>query len=227
MTPVGQSWKCLRCGAFIPGEPFIHGPAEAAPAVAHDRQIRDLLIIRFLAVERGARGLLVLLVAGVVWQLRTSKDSLEDLLAKTIPALKPFADEIGWKMDDSHILHLLHTAVTTSLGTLTLVAFLLLAYGILQGVEATGLWMQKRWAEYLTVVATSLFIPIEIYELTATVTVVKVGALVVNILAVIWLLWTKHLFGFNGGASAAHDDIPEGLAAINYARAMTTTVPEL
>ncbi len=224
-TPAGLAWKCLRCGAFIPGEPFEHGPAAHAPAIAHDRQIRDLLIIRFLAVERGARGLLVLIIAGVVWQLRTSKSTLEELLERTIPALKPFADEIGWKMDDSHILHLLHTAVTTSLGTLTLVAFLLFAYGILQCVEATGLWNQKRWAEYLTVVATSAFIPLEIYELTAKVTVVKIGALVINILAVVWLVWTKHLFGFNGGAAAAHDDIPSGLDAINFAREMTTTVP--
>ena len=39
------------------------------------------------------------------------------------------------------------------------------AYSALFLVEGTGLFFEKRWAEYLTIVATVSFIPVEIYEL--------------------------------------------------------------
>jgi len=224
-TPVGEAWKCLRCGAFIPGAPFEHGPADLAPEVLHDRQIRDRLIIRFLSVERGLRGLLVWFVAWIVWQMRSSLESLVSLVARTLSAIKPLADQLDWNLKDSHLIHLLNDAVTSSHKTLTWVFIALVSYGLLQCVEAVGLWLMKRWAEYLTVIATSLFIPLEVYEIASKVTALRVGALLVNVGAVIWLVWSKHLFGINGGAKAAHDDAPRGRAAIEYALDMHTAVP--
>ena len=64
-----------------------------------------------------------------------------------------------------------------------------LMYGALFGVEGVGLWKGKRWAEYLTVVTTGLLIPFEIYELTRRLTVVRGLALVINVLAVIYLVY--------------------------------------
>ena len=64
-----------------------------------------------------------------------------------------------------------------------------IAYGSLFGVEGVGLWKGKRWAEYLTVTATSLLIPFEIYELTRRLTVVRVSALAINIAAVVYLVY--------------------------------------
>jgi uncharacterized membrane protein (DUF2068 family) len=64
-----------------------------------------------------------------------------------------------------------------------------LGYGVLEGVEAYGLWTRKRWGEWLTVLATSLlFIP-EIWELTKSASVLKVGALLVNAAIVAYLIW--------------------------------------
>jgi len=64
-----------------------------------------------------------------------------------------------------------------------------IAYAILEGAEAYGLWTRKRWGEWLTVLATSLlFIP-EIWELTKSTTLLKVGALLVNIAVVAYLIW--------------------------------------
>jgi uncharacterized membrane protein (DUF2068 family) len=64
-----------------------------------------------------------------------------------------------------------------------------LAYGALEGAEAYGLWKRRRWGEWLTVLATSLlFIP-EIWELTKSATLLKLGALLVNIVVVAYLLW--------------------------------------
>ena len=70
---------------------------------------------------------------------------------------------------------------------------------MIEGVEAVGLWYQRRWAEYLTFVVTTALIPLEIYELTATVSWFKVVALIVNLAIVIYLLVAKRLFGIRGG----------------------------
>jgi len=62
------------------------------------------------------------------------------------------------------------------------------AYGILEGAEGYGLWRRRRWGEQLTIVATSLlFIP-EIWEITKTPTALKIGALLLNIAVVIYLI---------------------------------------
>jgi uncharacterized membrane protein (DUF2068 family) len=42
-------------------------------------------------------------------------------------------------------------------------------------VEGTGLWLDQLWAEYLTVVATSLLVPLELYELVRHPTALKQG----------------------------------------------------
>jgi Predicted membrane protein (DUF2127) len=77
---------------------------------------------------------------------------------------------------------------------------------VVELIEAIGLWHEKRWAEYLTVIATAGLMPFEIVELTRRVTVFRVGALVVNLAIVIWLVWRKRLFGSNGGRAALAPD---------------------
>jgi uncharacterized membrane protein (DUF2068 family) len=78
----------------------------------------------------------------------------------------------------------------------------LLAYAAVQFVEATGLWLMKRWGEYVAVVGTAIFIPLEVYELLERVTWLRVLAFAFNVFAVIYILWTKRLFGFRGGREA-------------------------
>jgi len=60
-------------------------------------------------------------------------------------------------------------------------------YGLLFLTEGTGLLMRKHWAEYLTVVSTALFIPLELYELFERFTFVRVAVLAINA-AIVWYL---------------------------------------
>jgi len=61
-------------------------------------------------------------------------------------------------------------------------------YSALFLTEGIGLWLQKRWAEWLTVVVTSSLIPIEIYEIWKQCGVVKLAILGINIAVVIYLV---------------------------------------
>lgn len=66
--------------------------------------------------------------------------------------------------------------------------------GSLNLTEAYGLHKRRRWAEWLTVIATSLFIPLELYEVVQQQTLVRIGALVINIAIVYYLAKHKELF---------------------------------
>jgi uncharacterized membrane protein (DUF2068 family) len=60
-------------------------------------------------------------------------------------------------------------------------------YAGLFATEGIGLLMRQRWAEYFTIITTSLFLPIEIYELTRHVTITRIVVTVVNAL-IVWYL---------------------------------------
>lgn len=58
---------------------------------------------------------------------------------------------------------------------------------MLELVEGGGLFYRKRWAEWLTVIATSLLIPLEVYELVRHPSLLKAGGVAVNVAIVIYL----------------------------------------
>lgn len=62
-------------------------------------------------------------------------------------------------------------------------------YSALLFTEGTGLFFEKRWAEYLTVVATSVFVPWEVYELFLHFTLIKLAVFIVNLLIIGYLVW--------------------------------------
>lgn len=63
-------------------------------------------------------------------------------------------------------------------------------YATLDFTEGIGLWFEKRWAEWLTAIATALFVPFEIYEIYERFTLFRVLILIVNFF-VIWYLITR------------------------------------
>jgi uncharacterized membrane protein (DUF2068 family) len=71
---------------------------------------------------------------------------------------------------------------------LPLVVIGTLFYGALFCVEGVGLLMMKRWAEYLTVIATCSFIPLEVYEIIKHENAVKIVVLVLNVVIAVYLI---------------------------------------
>ncbi|CAM3621489.1 DUF2127 domain-containing protein [Mycolicibacterium frederiksbergense] len=201
-TPVGEAWRCLRCETFVVGAPRGRGPADTAPEVPRGRLLRDRTLMRLLAVERVIRALVILLVAAGVFTLRRSHTELQQKFEAELPLIRPLSDQIGWNLDDSKIVQHIGEAFTLSETTLLWIAIGLIAYAVIELIEAVGLWSMKRWGEYFAVVATSAFLPLEIYELTEKVTTLRLLAVLINIVAVVWLLWSKRLFGLNGGGQA-------------------------
>jgi uncharacterized membrane protein (DUF2068 family) len=71
-------------------------------------------------------------------------------------------------------------------------AALAATYAAVRFAEAYGLWLGRRWAEWLAALSSGIYVPVEIYELSRSVTAIKLGALILNACVVAYMcrvLW--------------------------------------
>ncbi len=200
--PAGEAWRCLRCGDFVLGTPTASGPADEAPLVLRGKALRQATVLRLLAVERLVRAALLGAAVWAVLKFRDSQDVISATLNRDLPAFRA----VGIQVDQMALVKDLEKALNQNPGRLTLIAVLLAAYSALQLIEGVGLWRLKRWGEYFAVVATSLFLPLEVRELLKGITWTRGLAFIINIAAVLYLLLSKHLFGLRGGRQAYEEE---------------------
>jgi uncharacterized membrane protein (DUF2068 family) len=134
----------------------------------------------WIAAERSFRAL-VLLTVGIVLVTHPHARWAEDVTH--------LAEHLGLDPRDNGIHRIIERLrrITTHEDIVFGVAAL--AYGALEAAEAYGLWRRRRWGEWLTVLATSLLFVPEIWELTKSATALKLAALLVNLLVVVYLMW--------------------------------------
>lgn len=140
---------------------------------------RDRILV-LIALARWAKAA-VLIGAGVL-AFHLLRPGASEEVKEWITAL-PFATE---QRVGQRALRWLLGAGPRRVQLLGLSAF---AYAALFAVEGTGLWMQKRWAEYFSIVATSSLLPLEIYEVLRRVTILRIAVLVSNVAIVAYLVW--------------------------------------
>ncbi len=196
------AWQCLRCATFVPGEPLHTGPAAAAPRVRRDDEIRSGLILRIFAVERFIRAIIFGFIAYAVWRFKYSRSSIEQTFNRELPAARTLLRGLGYNVDHSGLVGLIKHSFTLDQRTLTWLAVGAVLYTLVEIAEGTALWLLQRWGEYFALIATSLGIPYEIYELVAKVTVIRVTALMINVALVVYLILSKRLLGARGGKAA-------------------------
>ena len=135
-------------------------------------------MLKLIAAERIVRGAL-LLGAGfyLLFHLNSDFGRLGERVMRAVELdpRRPFLHRVV------AYLHHLHAS------EVRVAAVFALGYGLLELVEGTGLWLDQLWAEYLTVVATSLLIPFEVYELVRHPSALKAGGIAVNLLIVAYL----------------------------------------
>jgi uncharacterized membrane protein (DUF2068 family) len=204
----GRRWhRCLRCDSWLPfaAPP---NPERPYPPAREDielptrgRPLRDKIVLRLIAVDRAIHFLVLAALAVAVFLVASNEEELRDRFYAILSAIHGGVGGPSHESDGGFV-HRIDDLLSLPQGRLRLVGAVLAVYAVLEAVEAVGLWMQKRWAEYLTLIATAALLPLEIYELARSVTVLKVTALVVNVAIVVYLLFAKRLFGLRGGAAA-------------------------
>jgi uncharacterized membrane protein (DUF2068 family) len=203
----GIRWyRCLRCDSWLPLPPPTRPARDVPPArpevelPLRGKALRDKIVLRAIAIDRAIHFVVLGLLAVAVFLFAAHEVRVRDVVYRIVNAVQ---GTTGDPTRHSHgILHSLLHVFTLSSSTLYAVAAVAAVYAVVEGVEAVGLWYQRRWAEYLTFVATCAFFPYEVYELMKTVSPFKVVAIVVNVAIAVYLLRAKRLFGFRGGAAA-------------------------
>ncbi|GAB2993409.1 hypothetical protein GCM10017788_34340 [Amycolatopsis acidiphila] len=163
--------------------------------------LRDRYVLRLIALDRLVHFVVLAALAVGVFAFAHERQALSGPFFRIADALQ---GALGGRTGSSGdgMLGEVAKAFDVRASTLWLVGAVVAAYAVLEGVEAVGLWLAKRWAEYLTFVATAVLLVPEIYELTHKVSVFKILTLLINLAVVIYLLFAKRLFGLRGGGRA-------------------------
>jgi uncharacterized membrane protein (DUF2068 family) len=231
----GLRWyRCLRCDSWLPLQP----PAADAAGAEHPpdrdavslplrgRPLRDRFVLRAIAVDRVVHVLVLAALAVAIFLFAEHRSGLHHLYARVLNDLQ---GGLGGPVNDSGsgVINEFNRLFSLTSTELNLAGLAVTAYTALLAIEAVGLWWAKRWAEYLTLIETGVLVPFEIYELTETVTALKLLTLVINLAVVAYLLVGHRLFGIRGGGKAAHAERERdsGWEAIDRATPRSGTDP--
>jgi uncharacterized membrane protein (DUF2068 family) len=204
----GVRWhRCLRCDSWLP----VAGPATPARPHPPDRDeielplrgrpLRDKVVLRLIAIDRALHFVVLGLLGLLIFIFSSHREQLRASFYRAITDLQGGAVTGGGHAKHG-LLHDVDRLFSLQSSTLHLFAAVILVYALVEGVEAVGLWYQRRWAEYLTFLVTASLLPLEVYELSQRLSAFKLVAFVINVAVVVYLLYAKRLFGVRGGAAA-------------------------
>lgn len=228
----GLRWyRCLRCDSWLPlpppsapTTPYPPDRAAVQPPL-RGRPLRDRYVLRLIAVDRfihvvlfGAAAILLFWFAGHHVDLQRFSVRLVNLFEGN--ATGTGNPNHGLVFTIQHFLDIKPSRARE-------IAIVATAYAVLEGIEMVGLWLAKRWAEYLTFIATIALVPFEVYEMTEKLTITRVAAFVINVAIVVYLGLAKRLFGLRGGGryERAERERDTGWPAIERATPGTEVTP--
>jgi uncharacterized membrane protein (DUF2068 family) len=142
--------------------------------------LRSLLVLRLIAAFKFVKALLV---------VGTGFGFLSLANPVIVISLQQFTDSLADGVEQRLLRNLLGMLVGVSSGRLHLMAVASFLYAALFFIEGVGLWRGRHWAEWLTVIATSSFVPIELYEFARAPHLKTVVIIIVNLLIVAYLIW--------------------------------------
>ena len=144
---------------------------------SHSRGDGALLVIAIFKFVKGA--LLLALAFGALALLHKNVASEVEYWLDQL-RIDPDNQFIGGLLSKLQLVHSKELKELSALGG---------AYAGLFLTEGTGLLFRRRWAEWLTIVATSSLMPIEVYELVGKFTAVRLFALLINAAVVLYLIY--------------------------------------
>lgn len=151
--------------------------ALSEPAVSKDGALRTIIALKVLG------GVLFLLIGLGVFAL-VNRDIA--VLAEEL------ADSLGVDSDNHYLLRLLEWLTGISPKQIIVIGFATLLYSTLLLTMAWGLHLGRVWADWLTIGATGLFIPVELYKAVWSLRLTYLVALAINIF-IVWYLIRRRI----------------------------------
>lgn len=132
--------------------------------IAIDKFLHALL---FVAIGVGARRLL-------------HKDIADEIIT--------LADHLRFDPESRFVNFVLEKASLLNDPALRRIGFVAFAYAAISLLEGIGLYLEKTWGEFLTLVITASFLPWELIEIFHRITWIRVGLFTINLLVFLYLL---------------------------------------
>ena len=196
--------QCLRCGTWS----VIDAPAPGTgkPVASLDdlerprrgKALRQAIVLRVISIDRAFHTIAFAATAIAALAVRWNLDAIHGWASSMLRSLSSARSGGGGVNAHGLTAGLLTHLAQVKPHSLAVLAAIATAYAVVSGFEAVGLWLERRWAEYLTALSTAGFLPLELHELIARVTVVRIATMVVNLVILGYLVVTKHLFGIRG-----------------------------
>lgn len=123
----------------------------------------------------------LLFVAIGVGAVRLLHKDVADVLTKT-------AEHLRFNPESRFVNFILKNAPLVNDQMLRRIGAVVFFYAALDLLEGIGLYLEKVWAEFLTLVITASFLPWEAFEIYRRVTLARVSLLTVNAIVLIYLL---------------------------------------
>ncbi|MFN8019089.1 MAG: DUF2127 domain-containing protein [Acidimicrobiales bacterium] len=205
--------RCLRCDVWL-DVPIPSAKAAAAdvlpglddlPKPRRGKVLQDAVLLRLIAINKGVHAVAFGILAVVLGILLLKLPGLQSTARDLDHSITSTVAETGQQASRADISRWLHRVTGLHRSALTVLFVTAVLYCVIESIESIGLWRERRWAEYLTALATFGLLPFEIRELVERVTVFRISALVVNVAILVWLVWAKHLFGVRGGAKTLEE----------------------
>ena len=121
-------------------------------------------------------------IVGAIFILRIRHSDLELLAWQLL-------EKIGANSEKWLAVNVLKFISTLNAGKLLTLALIMLGYAIIYTLEGVGLFMEKTWAEWLTVIQTGLLMPWELYEIVKRPSLAHFGLFIANLTVVLYLIW--------------------------------------
>jgi len=146
------------------------------------RHRRDARGIRIIALFEAAKGVVVVMAGlGLLALIHRDAQKVAEEIVRHIH-LNPAR----------HFPHIfLDAAANATDARLWAMALTAMLYAAIRFAEAYGLWREQLWAEWFGILSGSLYLPVEIYELTVSISAIKISILAVNLIVVGWLSWVR------------------------------------
>lgn len=153
---------------------------DSPAGAAHQRQKHNKVLL-LIALYKGALALLFAALGVGAFRVLVLHLDLGDVLDGIREALH-FSPESRLINFLAHRVDMVNDAVLRRIG------FFAFSYAAVSLAEGVGLYLEKAWAEILTVLITASFLPWELFEVWRQVTWLRVGLLVVNTLVLLYLV---------------------------------------
>jgi uncharacterized membrane protein (DUF2068 family) len=172
----------------LPPRPFMTG---RNPAIYNSffRHAMSSHSTSFLVRHLGVRGVALfealkggLAVVGAFWVL--------SLRHKDLPQVAEHMLRVFHIAPDRHIaLAFMHFAEKINGRDIRVVVLLALVYAAIRFTEATGLWLEKEWAEWFAMISGGVYIPYEIAEVLRHHNRMTWAILLINVAIVLYMAW--------------------------------------